>query len=157
MQTFSGMQRNSTNIRTLTHDLLWLVPLVIYEALGTIYFLMPPLFGFMVALLVINKRKRYLPLVLLYLLFYEADHGFFICSSWFFLFIFFRFALPIIEDYIVSRSFTVFLTITACYIGYFLFVLLINFIFGLATPQWSWLLMYYVLIESLLAWIFLCV
>lgn len=136
--------------------MLWLIPLVIYGSLSTIYFLLPPLFGLFTAMLVINKAERYLPLVLAYFLFFEADHGFFLLSSWIFLFLFFRFVVPVMEDNLICRPCIVVLSVALAYGGLFLFLSLIGFLLGLEPLSWSWLLLiFFVVIESVLAVVFL--
>lgn len=146
------MQRIGTDTKSLARDLLWLIPLVVYEALGTIHFLLPPLLGFFTALLVINKAERYLPLVLAYLLFFEADHGFFLASSWIFLFLFFRFIVPILEDNLICRPCIIVLSVVLGYAGFYLFVTLIHFLLGLDPLVWDWLLLvYFIVVEALLA------
>ena len=151
MQTFSDMQRISSNPRIIARDLLWLIPLVIYESLGTIYYMLPPLIGFFVALLVINKKERYLPLALIYLLFVEADHGLFICSTWIFLIIFDRFIVPIMEDYIISKSFSIIFCVVSGYALFYMFIYLVYFLFGIPPIPFSWLLAYYAAVEAIFA------
>ncbi|MDR3347024.1 MAG: hypothetical protein LBN32_00260 [Helicobacteraceae bacterium] len=150
------MQRISADTRTLIADFLWLIPLIIYESLGTVYYFLPPLFGFFAAVLALNKRSRHLLVVLIYLLFFEADHGFFIASSWLFLLLFFRFFVPLMEDNIISKTLIVIFSVAGCYIGYFIFVSLIYFIFGMPAIEWNFLVLYYIAIETILAVVILC-
>ncbi|MGE4295086.1 MAG: hypothetical protein AB7E49_05235 [Campylobacterales bacterium] len=146
------MQRIGSDTQSLIRDLLWLIPLIIYGSLSTIYFLLPPLFGLFTALLVINKAERYLPLVLAYFLFFEADHGFFLLSSWVFLFLFFRFVVPVMEDNLICRPCIIVLSVALGYAGLFLFLSLIHFLLGLDPLSWSWLLLFYfVAVEAMLA------
>ena len=150
------MQRIGTDTRSLSRDLLWLIPLIVYGSLSTIYFFLPPLFGVFVALLVINKAERYLPLLLAYLLFFEADHGFFLLSSWIFIFLFFRFVVPVMEDNLICRPCIIVLSVALGYIGLFLFVSLIHFLLGLDPLAWNWLLLlYFIVVEAVLAVVFL--
>lgn len=149
------MRRISADTQLIIRDLLWIIPLVIYESLGTIYYFLPPLFGFFTAVLVVNKRSRYLPLVLVYMLFYEADHRYLMFSSWMFLFVFFRFIVPLVEDYIISRGTIFFLTVLISYVGLYFFVSLIYFAFGVEALNFSWLFIYYIFIETILALVFL--
>jgi hypothetical protein len=149
------MRRISPDTKLIIRDFLWIIPLVIYESLGTIYYFLPPLFGFFTAVLVANKRTRYLPLILVYLLFYEADHRYLMFGSWIFLFLFFRFIVPLMEDYIISRGVVLFLTVLISYVGLYCFVSLIYFAFGVEALSFSWLFVYYVFIETILALVFL--
>ena len=152
MQTFSDMQRVSTDSRSLARYLLLLVPLVIYESLSTVYYLLPPLLGLMTALLVVHRGERYLPVILIYLLFFEADHGLFVFSTWIFMFLFFRFLLPVIEENLICRPCILVLSVALGYVGYYLFMSLIWFVFGLEPLAWNfWLLFYFILIEAVLA------
>lgn len=145
------MQRDSSDIRSILKDLLWIIPLVIYESIGTIYYLLPPLFGFFVALLIYNKQERYLLLVLLYCLFIEADRSVFIFSSWIFLFLFFRLLLPLIEDYIISKRAVLIFGVAFGYLGFYLFVNSIHFLVGAPILEWNMLLLlFYILIESIM-------
>ncbi len=151
MQTFSDMQRVSTDSRTLIRYLLLLIPLVIYEALSTIYLLLPPLLGVMIALLVAHRAQRYLPLVLIYLLFFEADHGLFVFSTWIFVLLFFRFVLPVLEENLACRPCILVLSVALGYIGYYLFMSLIWLVFGLDGLDWNWwLLLYFIAIEMVI-------
>lgn len=156
MQIFSSMQRNSSDSRSLAKDLLWLVPLVVYESLATIYYLLPPLFGFLIALLVVNNASRFLPLVLIYFLFFEADHSFFVFSSWVYLFLFFRVLLPVMQDYIICKRCILVLSVVLGYVGYFLFVSGIYMLVGATPLDWSvYLLLFYIVVESILVVFFL--
>jgi hypothetical protein len=152
MQAFSGMQRVGTDSRTLIRYLLLLIPLVIYESLSTVYYLLPPLFGVMTALLVAHRAERYLPLVLIYLLFFEADHGLFVFSSWIFLLLFFRFVLPVLEENLICRPCILALSVILSYLGYALFMSLIWVVFNLEGLDFNlWLLFYFIAIETMIA------
>lgn len=146
------MQRNSTDSKSLNRDLLWLIPLIIYESLGTIYYLLPPLFGLFVALLIKTKTERYLPLVMIYFLFIEADHSLFMFSSWIYLFFFFKVVLPLMQDYIICKKCILVLGVTLGYFGYFVFINSVYLLLGASMMEWNfYLLAFYVVVESILA------
>lgn len=135
---------------------MWLLPLVVYESLGTIYYLLPPLFGFFIALLIQNRQSRYVPLVMIYFLFMEADHSLFLFSSWIFLLIFFKLILPFMEEYIVCKRCILVLGVVFGYLGYFFFINSIYFLVGVNTLDWTiWLLIFYIVVESVLVVFFL--
>jgi hypothetical protein len=145
------MRRNSVDSRDIIRYGILLVALIFYEALSTIYYLMPPLFGFWFAVTALKKERHFVWLAVCYILFYEADHGLIIGSGCLFLYIYSRFALPAIEDLIISRAVITIVSIASAYLCYYALISLIYFIFGMNPVSFSWLFLYYIALESILA------
>jgi hypothetical protein len=145
------MQRNGVDTRALIRYGFILAALAIYEALGTIYYLLPPLLGFWFAFVAAKKEPRYLWLAIAYLLFYEADHGLIVGSCCLFIYFFSKFAVSAIEDFIMNRVLVSFISTTIAYVGYNAFISLIYFLFGMDPVSFSWLFLYYIACESILA------
>ncbi|MDR2152483.1 MAG: hypothetical protein LBO72_06655 [Helicobacteraceae bacterium] len=119
--------------------------------MGTIYYLAPPLFGFWFAFVAAKKDPRYMWLAMCYILFYEADRGLIAASGCLFLYFFARFVVPMIEDFIMSR-FVISLAAIACaYLVYHPLVSFIYFLFGMEPLSFSWLFIYYIFFEAIIA------
>ncbi|MDR0665378.1 MAG: hypothetical protein LBF86_07670 [Helicobacteraceae bacterium] len=151
MQAFSDVRRNGVNPRDIVRYGFILLALVVYESLGTIYYLLPPLFGFWFAFVAHKKDQRYMWLAMCYILFYEADHGLIVASGCLFLYFFLKFVVPTIEDIIVSRFAIAAVSIASAYLVYYALVSLIYFLFGMEPLSFSWLLVYYIFVELIIA------
>ncbi|MDR2639741.1 MAG: hypothetical protein LBC09_07900 [Helicobacteraceae bacterium] len=150
MQTFSNLQRNRVDPKDIVRYGLILFALIIYEALGTIYYLLPPLFGFCFAFVAAKKDPRYLWLAMCYILFYEADRGLITASGCVFLYFYSRFIVPAIEDFIMSRFVIAVISIMNAYLVYYALISLIYFLFGMEPLSFSWLFIYYIAFESVI-------
>lgn len=123
------MQRNSTSYRSLSEVFFTFAALILYSALSTIYPYLPPLFGFMIALLVTTDKKYLFP-VLIFLLFFEAEHNHIIFTSWIFAFLYIRFILPVLINILVCRRCIIFISVALAYILFYAQTYLISFILG---------------------------
>jgi len=129
----------------------FLVFLVVYESLSTLYLFLPPLFGFLLAMLVKNRLGNFLFTVLIYFLFFEADRDYFIFSTWVYLLFFYRVLMPLIEDNLVCQKCILVMSVVVGYIGYFLFLNLVYFLVGADIYAMEYYLIgYYILIEAFL-------
>ena len=144
------MQRIGTDHRPV-ETAFWFVLLIVYESLSTIYALLPPLFGLVMAYLYTRQDERTYFLVFAYLLFYEANHSHVIFSTWLFAWLFLKFIMPLVEENIVCKRCLHVLAIVISYLGYYLLTELFNFLLGIPDEGMSHLMLfYYILVESLL-------
>ena len=149
------MQRVGTAPHPVNH-LPLLALLVGYEALSTLYPYLPPLFGFLMALLVAEGTRKHLFWVFAYFLFMEADRSYLIFSSWIFTVLFFKFVVPVMKDNIVCVRCINVLTVALAYVGYSLFLAFGAFLLGMEHHDPQYLFMaYYILVEIVLAVFFL--
>ncbi|MDR1452250.1 MAG: hypothetical protein LBI57_08000 [Helicobacteraceae bacterium] len=151
MQALSGMRRNRVDTRDIVRYGLALFALIIYESLGTIYYLFPPLFGFWFAFVAAKKEPRYLWIAVCYILFYEADHGLITGSGCLFLYFFSKFVVPTIEEVIISRFVVSAIAVASAYFVYYALISLTYFLFGMVPFSFSWLFIYYIAFESMIA------
>ncbi len=145
------MQRDSTGYRSLSEVIFTFIALILYGAVATMYPYLPPLFGFMLALLVITQ-KRYLIPILIFLLFFETEHNHFIFSTWLFAFLYIRFILPMIMNIIDCKKCIIVITVIAGYLLFYGLNHLIYFILGDTFISIDMtLLIFYIVAETLLA------
>ena len=157
MQTFSYMQRNISNKRDLNNFLI-IFSLIIYEEVSTIHNYLPPLFGFVfiVFLNSIKSKNRFLIFTTtLYLLFFEADRDFLLFSSIIFFVISIYYIEPKLKSVIHCNRCLIPIFVFWSYIGYYLFINLINFIFNIPLNDFHALILYYALVETMLAFLLL--
>lgn len=151
MQKVSRMQRNRFDYRTTLETWLIFIGLVIYGSIATLYPFLPPLFGFMVVLLIRSEHRFFIP-ALLYLLFFEAEHNHIIFSSWLFVFLYVRFLLPVILNIIVCRSCVAVITVIFSYLLFYALNYVLYFMVGDSFINIDWaLLAIFIIIESVLA------
>jgi hypothetical protein len=147
------MQRDSIDPLSLTIACVAVALLVIYEALSTIYYLLPPLFGFAFAFASMRREPIVLYSAIVYIVFYEADHSHIVGSCVLFLLIYVKLLLPRLRDVIFSARVVVAFSCFFAYFGYFIFMNVVLMIFGAPTMELNWLLFYYAGVESALAMI----
>ncbi|GHS86931.1 hypothetical protein FACS189487_02090 [Campylobacterota bacterium] len=151
MQTFSGMQRDSFNFNDIVRCVAFLALFIVYESLSTIYYFLPPLFGFCFALAAVKKEPRFMWAVIVYILFYESEHSLITGSGALFLYIFIKYIMPVLEDFIMSRYVIMIIAVLFAYFGYYIFINALYFVFGANTISFSWFLIYYAAIEATIA------
>lgn len=157
MQTFSNMQRNITYQRDLKQFSL-LILILVYEAISTIHNYLPPLLGFMFILFlnsVKNANKFLIFTTIIYLLFFEANRDFLIFSSILFFVISIYYIEPKFGKIIKCNRCLIPILITWVYFGYYIFINLNYFILNLEEIGFNPLIIYYIFIESLLAYFLL--
>ncbi len=141
--------------RSLSHKnpliaLLYVVAFVFYSSLSSIYPMLPPMFGVLFVLfsrVLEEKDTLYIALISFCLIIFEANYGYPLFSSIIYFYIVYKFILPKI-----SQSFSCTWCIRAssvllAYIGYFLFLSFISYIFLLPYPEFSYYIVYYIVIE----------
>ncbi len=157
MQTFSNMQRNITYQRDLKYFFLLIVVLV-YEAISTIYSYLPPLFGFMFVIFLnsLKDDSKFLVFTtIIYLLFFEANRDFLIFSSILFFVISIYYIEPILKKIIKCNKCLIPILITWIYMGYSVFINASYFILSIEEPVFNFLIFYYIIIETLFAFLVL--
>ena len=157
MQTFSNMQRNITYQRDLKHFFLLIIVLV-YEAISTIHSYLPPLFGFMfiIFLNALKDNSKFLVFTtIIYLLFFEANRDFSIFSSILFFVISIYYIEPTLKKIIKCNKCLIPILITWIYLGYTIFINASYFILSIEEPVFNILIFYYIIIETLFAFLVL--
>lgn len=121
MQTFSYLQRNISDKKYLKLA----VPagiLLAYEALSTLNPYLPPLFGIMLTLVYFVERREFAVFSLAFLLIFEADRGYYLFSSWLFMFVYVYYLLPFVSKFLDCRRCIAALSAFFAYPLYFLFL-----------------------------------
>ena len=115
--------------------------------------MLPPMFAVLLVLFsraLAEKDTLYIALLSLCLVVFEANYGYTLFSSIIYFYIVYKFILPKL-----SQSFSCTWCIRAssvllAYIGYFLFLSLISNIFLLPSPEFTYYIVYYIVIEFFL-------
>ncbi|MGP1561959.1 MAG: hypothetical protein ACTTIC_07730 [Helicobacteraceae bacterium] len=129
--------------------------IIFFGLIATVYPFLPPLFGFMMALLVATDKKYFIP-ILIFLLFFEAQHNLVIFSSWFFVYFYRRFVLSILNHLLVCRVCIISLTVVLSYLLYYFFNYVFYFILGEGFIGIDWsILLSYIAAEVVLAVLFI--
>jgi len=146
------MQRSITHKNDLD-KFIYVLLFVVYQSLSSIYLFLPPLLGVLFYLFTISlKDKNTLNIVLIVfcILVFEADKGYKMFSAVLFFLIIYRFILPsIVKNFncysCISSSYTI-----LTYIGFFLFNLILSYIFIDDIPNFTYYIIYYIVIEFLI-------
>lgn len=153
MQTLSGMQR-SFAYQTALKQLGFFALFVLYLSLSSIYPLLPPLFAilFVLYMYALKKKEGFLFLLIIFaLLLYEAEKGYMLFSALIFFVLLERFVVPKLKQNFNCKSCITFIIVVMCYIGFYLYLMLIANIFILPKPDISlYYAIYYIMIEFLL-------
>lgn len=157
MQTFSNMQRIVINKETISKIFVLLFFLV-YEAISTIYLFLPPLLGVMFILYINSYKNKNLFLqlaIFAYLIIFEGDRGFLFLSSILFFVLSVEFVVKPLENIISCNRCLNFLFVFYVYLGYWLFITIILSLFEMSVPSFSYMIIYYALIEAIVVVLFL--
>jgi hypothetical protein len=102
VQAFSYLQRNISDKKYI--KLAPLAALVLaYEAVSTLNPYLPPLFGVMLTLVYFVQRREFAVFALGFLLIFEADRGYYLFSSWLFMYIYVYYLLPFVSKFLDCR------------------------------------------------------
>ncbi|MDE6886631.1 MAG: hypothetical protein K2P17_06305 [Helicobacteraceae bacterium] len=150
MQTFPDMRRNSLNQNTLSSS-LFLVFLIFYSSLSSMYLFLPPLFGvlFIYFIKLIKQEKYYLlTAFIIVLVIIEADKGYYLgilpmVYYLVYLFIFER-IVKTFKDFNLFEA----LYVPIIYLLYILINIICIFIINNSMDIWSNLIILYIFIES---------
>ncbi len=146
------MQR-SISYNQLLAPFAYLVLFIIYSSLSSIYPLLPPLFSliFVIFSQAVDDEDSVSMLVAsLCLIIYEANFGYILFSSIIYFYLMKKFLIPKIEQNFSCASCIKMGYVLFSYLGYFLFLTLFSNIFLLNTPDMSYYIIYYIVIEFLL-------
>ncbi len=148
MQTFSNMRRNSIDFRALIPLALFFLA-IIYQSLSSMYIYLSPLFGFCFYYMIVNFHKPdklfQKVLIVIYILYFEIDKGFFIGSFiLFFIISYGTFLIPL-KNSIECKKCLIVLYVSFAYLGYFAFNLFLSFMFSLELPSISLLYLVYII------------
>jgi len=143
------MQRSIPNNQSLA-PLLYVGLFIIYGSLGAIYPILPPLFAVLLLLFaraLDKKNSVAIFFVSLSLVIFEANFGYMLFSSIIYFYIVQKFIMPKIEQSFSCASCIKISYVLLAYIGYFLFLTLLANIFLLEAPNFSYYIIYYIVIE----------
>jgi hypothetical protein len=151
MQTFSGMQRSITYQNVINR--LFLVVLFIgYISLSSMYLLFPPL----LAVLFYFYRKALsdydlfaLVTVIVMLLIFEVEKGFWFGSTIVFFTLLSHYLLPKIEQVIRCRICLASIYVGLAYPAYWIFIWFVNKLLLLNVPTVDWHILLYMIVEFL--------
>jgi hypothetical protein len=124
-----------------------------YISISSIYLLLPPLLGVLFYFYIDAAERGHLytlVLVLLMLMFLEAEKGFALFSTIIYFLIAYRLIIPRLHQYVYCRWCRNLTYVLLAYLGYWLFALLIAQVFWMPLPSFDWHILYYILIESLI-------
>ncbi len=125
MQAFSYLQRNISDKKYIR----LVVPaaiLLAYEALSTLNPYLPPFFGVLMAALYFVRQRELMFFALAFLLIFEADRGYYLFSSWLFMFIYVYYLLPFVAKFLDCRRCMAVLSALLAYPLYFFFLSIID-------------------------------
>ncbi|MFP4333190.1 MAG: hypothetical protein ACLFQJ_07800 [Campylobacterales bacterium] len=157
MQTFPYMQR-SFSYKEVVSAALALIFLTIYESISSIFYLLPPLLGVALYLFIdfLEKREYFrVGVIALFLLILEADKGFIFGTTIVFFLLVYFFLLPFVNKLIGSPVFYKLIIVSVAYTGYTLFLVFIEYILRMPLFDFSYILLYYIVLETLLVVFFL--
>jgi len=151
VQAFSYLQRNIAD-KNYLKLFIWGVILFMYLALSALNPYMPPLFGVFIVLAYFVREKYVMWFVLAYLLFFELDRGYYLFSSWLFLFFYIYYLIPLVGNFLDCRRCIAALGALLAYPAYFFMLNAIDMFFLKETVTVSLApLFVYMFFETLIA------
>ena len=144
--------------RSISHqnpvDILgYILFFIVYSSLSSIYPFLPPMFAVLLVLFsraLDNKDTLYVVLISFCLVIFEANNGYMLFSSIIYFYIVYKFIIPKISQNFSCHECIKISNLLLAYVGYFLFLTLISNIFLLTTPEISYYIVYYIVIEFFL-------
>jgi hypothetical protein len=128
MQTFSYLQRNIYDKNNLALGTAWL-GLFLWGSITKLNPYLPPLFGFLLAGAMVIKNKEYVIGIFAYFLFFEADRGYFLFSTWLFFYIHIKFIMPLIASVIDCKKCLLVISVAIGYLLYYFLLFCLGAIF----------------------------
>lgn len=126
---------------------------VLYESLNSIYLFLPPLFGillFIFAKSLKSENSYSIAFILIALLIFEADKGYYIFSSIIYFLIVYKLIMPKLMQSSSCASCIKLSYILLAYLGFYFFnIFLANFLM-IDVPSIDYYVIYYILIEFLI-------
>lgn len=153
MQTFSHMQRNSTD-QISVKEFFWALVGIGYALVIPMSIFFPPLIGVFFSRFYLSPSRKFAFFLAIYAIIFEIDHAFILFSLCLYLFFLYTYIMPYFEQKIVCQSCYGIVGIVSVYGGYSFFILFLSSLLGLEAHPWSWtLLAYYILVEIILDFI----
>jgi len=151
VQAFSYLQRNITDKNYI--KLIFLgVFCALYLAISAINPYLPPFFGVLLVIVYFVRQKEIIWFSLFYLLIFEADRGYYLFSSWVFLFFYIYYLIPLIENFLVCKRCVAGIAAFLAYPLYYLFLVSIDAFFAKESLSISFTsVLIYMFFETLLA------
>lgn len=152
MQTFSDMQRSISHKNSLA-PYIYTCVFIFYTALSGIYLFLPPLFALLFILFVGAIKKEdgmSIFLILLSLLFFEAQNGYVLFSTIIYFVITYKYVLPKLTQIFNCKACVKIVTVILVYIGFFIFHSFLSNIFLFPSPGINYFVIYYIVIEFLI-------
>ena len=146
------MQRSISHQNTVD-TLGYILFFIVYSSLSSIYPILPPMFAVLFVLFsraLDNKDTLYIVLVSFCLVIFEANNGYILFSSIIYFYIVYKFIIPKITQNFSCHECIKISNLLLAYVGYFLFLTLISNIFLLTTPEISYYIVNYIVIEFFL-------
>ena len=152
MQTFSDMQRSISNQNSLT-PFLYVVLFIVYTALSGIYLFFPPLLS--VVFIFFSKSLKEektlnMILILLCLLFFEAQNGYLLFSTIIFFALIYKYIVPKIKQNFSCNSCVKLSIVILIYLGFYIFNLFLSNVFLVEVPTINYYVIYYIMVEFII-------
>ncbi len=151
MQAFSYLQRNITDKNYIKLSFVGAF-FVLYLMLSTLNPYLPPLFGVLIVAAYMVGKKEFMWFALLYLTVFEMDRGYYLFSSWLFMFFYIYYLIPFVGNFLDCRRCIASLAAFFAYPLYYIFINTIDAFFLKETLTVSLApLLVYMFFETLLA------
>jgi len=150
MQAFSYLQRNIHDKNYITLWSIWLA-LFVWGAMTKLNPYLPPLFGFLLAGAMILKNREYVIGIFAYFLFFEADRGYFLFSTWLFFYLHINFIMPLISSVVDCKKCLLVVSVAVGYLLYYFLLFCLGALFLEKIHMFTLLPVFvYIAIESFL-------
>jgi len=146
------MQRSISHQKPIV-PFVYIALFLLYSSLSTIYLFLPPLFSLLYVSFsraLERQDSTLIFVVFLCLVIFEVNFDYMLFSSIVYFYILYKFIMPKIRQIFSCKSCILFTSVVLSYLGYFLFLMLIGNIFMIATPEISYYVFYYIVVEFLL-------
>ncbi len=121
MQAFSYLQRNITDKNYIKLSAIGAF-FVLYLLLSTLNPYIPPLFGVLLVAVYFVQKKEFIWFALLYLLIFEVDRGYYLFSSWLFMFFYIYYLIPFVSKFLDCKRCIASLAAFCAYPLYYFFI-----------------------------------
>ncbi len=148
MQTLSGMQRSSYDKKNILITFIFFLS-ILYESLTTLYPFLPPLLGIAFFIFASSENRLIKIYIFLYTLFFEADHGLPIFST-FLSFTILKYIFLKLQNILSSKLLIKISLVATFYLFYPIFLYFLNKVFLTQTITFNLEYFKYLLIEIIL-------
>lgn len=150
------MQRNFAYQKYINIAIV-LALFIVYESLSSIYIFMPPMLAVMFVIFIDSIQKE--ESITLFatsfaLMFFEAQKGYLIFSSIVYFTLVYRLIILKMDQYVQCVICAKAIMVLLAYVGYYFFSYVLADTFLLSLPEFSWYVIYYMVVEFLLLLIF---